>query len=757
MAEPAFQQGTAGAAVGWLLTQFFIGGQVPVQLWAPGGVNGAEFSELVDDLTPKNRRSGADYRGKPVADIDLVHDGREYHAALVHVIDSARHFLNVSSFDWNVDAGGRDIAYRLMAKKLGIVGPAYERFLARFERGLPMDPTHPAVASLYDIPMTRFKDLLVSYFIETSDHPQVAAVRAALHGAGVTFDCATVRTCGDLTPLLKQTGTRYRAGRGTPESDRAWHAYQGLEALFAARPPALGDVRPRRALRDYCEDPDALRRLVRRVGLRRTDRPTEPFPVNIVADAKQNIFNLRLGERSEQFPYFVTEPIRDIYFMLLEFDIRVVLWKGVMEFPWHLGPVPLPGRKTLGVAPMPFIPWPWLNAVPGFAWAGVPTSIFLQYLLSTDVRIWWGSVNHTKSWSSESMALESGMGMALKYFNLNDRHRTWHDMGVLVQGAPVNDVNDHFVQVFNEARVNNRGLPASRGATIPRLEYGDYVLTSPAVDASRRSRAWVLTTHPEQGDSNYRGVFVAALASARRNIYIENSFFSDPLIARMLRHKAREFRGRVSCDGLGEVECAAKVRDAVQIYLVLPDSSDKPIVDAVGTADFYDMLRLGIKVHRWSPESGWSASRMLHSKVWLIDYQPGEGGSPTSARPTPRSAVIWPTTRRASCPTTPISPGRSTSASLSLISCKSPVLKRDRLFEPSDRPIPWSGRAGGCAACWSSCSGSSENPGACPSDTPFLAAPSSRFSSPPAQLQAARRCVGRCCGHQVQRCRAGSR
>ncbi len=75
------------------------------------------------------------------------------------------------------------------------------------------------------------------------------------------------------------------------------------------------------------------------------------------------------GERSQQFPYVVTEPVRDIYFMLLEFDVRVVLWKGLVEFPWHAGPVPWPGRKVLGKVPFPFVPWPWLSAVPGFGWA----------------------------------------------------------------------------------------------------------------------------------------------------------------------------------------------------------------------------------------------------------------------------------------------------------------------------------------------------------------------------------------------------
>jgi phosphatidylserine/phosphatidylglycerophosphate/cardiolipin synthase-like enzyme len=624
--ESAFRQSTSGAAIGWLLSQFFIGGTVPVGLWAPDGVTGAEFSELIDELTPKNHESGNVYAGKPATSITLVRDGVAYHDALVHLIDSASHFLNIAAFDWKTDPGGRDIAYRLMAKKLGIDGTSYSRFLGTFERGLPLDPSDASVVAFYDIPTTRVKDLLVSYFFLTSDHPDVAAAREAARKAGATLECATVRTCGDLEALRSHAGRRYDRRNLSPAHHGAWRAYQLIEGLFAKRTPALNRVHPRRALRDYVEDPEALRRLVRRTGLRRADRPREPFAVNIVADAKQNLSNIRFGERSEQFPHFVVEPIRDIYFPLLEFDIRVMLWKGAMEFPWRIGPIPVGGRKILGIIPMPFIPWPWLNAVPGFGWAGTCTSLLLQYLLATDVRIWWASVSHTKSWSNESTALESGMGMGAKYYNEHDTHKTWHDMGVVVRGAPVDDVNDHFVQVFNEVRVNNAGLPTSRGVSIPRLRYEDYTRGNRAPEGSAGHRTWLLTTHPERGDANYRGVFVAALAAARHNIYIENPFFSDPLIARMLIRKAREFRARVSCEARGSHECAVRMREAVQIHLVLPDTSDKPLVDAIGTADFDEMLHLGIKVHRWRPEQGWSAASMLHSKVWLIDYDPGRGG-----------------------------------------------------------------------------------------------------------------------------------
>ena len=619
-----FQQRTSGAIVGWLLSQFMISGGVPVELWAPGGLQGGEFAELVDGLTPKNADSGNQYRGKPAERVHLVHDGREYHDALVQVIDTARDFINIAAFDWKTDSGGRDIAYRLMAKKLDISGDRYRRFFETFAEGLPFDSGSSPATPFYDIPTTRVKDLLVWFFFQESTDPAIVAAREAVRAAGASLTCDTVMLCGDLRGLFEQAGDRYEPG-AVPESTRAWQAYQQLEALFGGTLPDLSDVKRRRALREYIEDPDALRRLIHRYGRKRTDRD-EPLPINIVADAKQTFFNFHLGEPSGYFPHFFSDPIRDIYFPLLEFGVHLVMWKGPLEFPWRLGAVPLPGRKIFRVLPMPFVPYAWLNAVPGFGAVGPLTSVFLQYLLASDPRVYWAMVSHTKSWSNESMALESGMGMGSKYFNLHDEYKTWHDMGVAVYGPPADDVNDHFVQVFNQARVNNTGIPSSRGVAVQKLRYEDYRPGTPSAATTGNQATWLLTTHPEQGDSNYRGVFLAALAAARTNIYIENSFFSDPLLARMLMRKAREFRGRVSCTDLAEIQCAQRRRDAVRIHLVLPDASDKPIVDAVGAADFHEMLHLGIKIHRWGPASGWSASRMLHTKAWLIDYEPGRGG-----------------------------------------------------------------------------------------------------------------------------------
>ena len=119
---------------------------------------------------------------------------------------------------------------------------------------------------------------------------------------------------------------------------------------------------------------------------------------------------------------------------------------------------------------------------------------------------------------------------------------------------------------------------------------------------------------------------MAALAAARKNIYIETPWLTDPLVSKMLLHKAREFRGRVNCQGLSDLDCSTKMREAVKIYLVLPDATDQHMLDVVGRAHLREMLHLGVKIYWWAPQERWSATKMLHTKAWLIDYEEGEPG-----------------------------------------------------------------------------------------------------------------------------------
>jgi hypothetical protein len=95
-------------------------------------------------------------------------------------------------------------------------------------------------------------------------------------------------------------------------------------------------------------------------------------------------------------------------------------------------------------------------------------------------------------------------------------------------------------------------------------------------------------------------------------------------LTRMILRKAQEFRGRVNCTGLGWQECAEAKRAAVDIHIVLPARSDRANADLLSMAERHEMLHLGVNIYRWNPARGWSPNKMLHSKVRLIDYEPGK-------------------------------------------------------------------------------------------------------------------------------------
>lgn len=617
---------TGGGAVGWLLRHLSIGGSVPGELWIPEGVGSDEFAALIDSLAGRNENSKVNYSARPAVDVRYVASGEPYRREVANIIGSAKNFINIQAFDWKVDMGGKEMTYRLMGKKLGIDAASYDRLVNHFRAGLPLRPGQSARVPFYDLDSKQAKNFLLYWAFANGTLPAFQNARQQLESAlGAPLRCPSLENCGDLSALLAKAGAKYDGSRaGEPAYRAAWEAFRVVESMFTVSSPTLEQVRPRSSLAAYIQSRAALQTLVRRHGARRADRPEQPLPINIVTDGKQNLNNIKWFRLSRSFPFVYSDPANDLYLPLVEFDIDILLWKGLIEFPWHIGPLPIPGRKIGGFFPMPYIPYPWLKAVPGFGWAGIGTSLFAQHVLATDVRTWWAMSMHSKNVSNESVAMESGMGLATKYMNPYSGFPTWHDAAVVSTGPIVGDANDQFVASFNRARVNNAGLARSRGAKVPRLRYQDYQYTS-APPAQPTGKAWLLTTDPDGHDYNYRSVFMAALAAARKNIYIENVFYSDPLITKMLLHKAREFRGRVDCSGLNAWECAEKKNDAVDIHLIVPDHTDKTAVDAVGFAQFFDMVQAGVKIYRWNPPTGWSHQKLIHTKAWLVDYEPGQG------------------------------------------------------------------------------------------------------------------------------------
>ncbi|MFN8006211.1 MAG: phospholipase D-like domain-containing protein [Terriglobia bacterium] len=622
--EHQFQESLGGGPIGWVLRHSLIGNGVPVQLWVPDGLTGDSFARLVDQVVATNPKSGWSYFGKKGTEAEFIDSGESYYKALVELIDDARDFLNIQQFDWKLDRGGKEVTYRLMAKKLGLTASEFDSLVEEFREGIRLNPGSSEKTAFFDIPPAKMRNLLFFKLFSSSEEQPFEHLRHELKAlSGERFTCPSVESCGDLSKVYQIAGSRYDARRQSdPAYQSAWAYFRDLEFLFRGQAPTFKQTKPRRCLSDYLRENSQVQNFVRQYGLKRSDNRGQPFDINIIADGKQDLPDLQWFHFSKEIPYLYSHPSRELHNELLAFDVKVLLWKGVIEYPWHVGSLPIGGRWIGGKVPFVYVPYPWLHYVPGFgSWLGIVPSLVFQHLISADVRTWWAMISHAKSVSSESTAMESGFGFASKYFNLYSGFRTWHDTGILARGPVVKDVNDRFVQEFNRARTNNRGIPESNGVKIPVLNYSKY---RSDVEELPGHRSWVLTTNTEGKDFNYRGVFMAALAGARHNIYIENVYFSDPLISRMLIRKAREFRGRVNCSGLTDLECMEKKQDAVKVYLILPENSDRPTIDLEGRSRFYEMINEGVKVYRWNPRNGYASQKLLHTKAWLVDYEEGK-------------------------------------------------------------------------------------------------------------------------------------
>lgn len=605
-----FQLPNGGGPIGWGLRRTVIANGLPKELWVPEGVGGPAFARMVDRVVPNGCRSFSCDQSSGSRSLEFLDSGERYYQALVTVIDDAQDFLNVEQYDWKLDRGGKEIAYRIMAKKLGLNGQQYDALVDEFREGLPSSADASRKALFYDLPTKSSKNLLFYKLFAGSEQEPVRTLRLRIEQAtGGVLRCPNLAGCGDLSKLYAKTGARFQARRqGEADYRESWEIYRELQGMFEPEAPSLEQTRPQRSLAAYVKNQGNVQRFINRYGLKRADSPERPFDINVITEGKRDAWNWLLKTGKLQNP-------------MMEFNVRYLPWKGAIEYPWHVGKLPLSGRWSAGVVPVPYVPWPWLQAVPGFGWMDIPLSMVGQHFLATDIRNGWGISTHTKHVASESDALESGMGFGTKYFNVYEDFRTWHDTGVVARGPVVEDANGVFVSWFNRARRNNRGLPESRNVPIRRLSSEEYGYRGPdGVSA----RTWALTTDPDAQDYNYRGIFLAALAAARDNIYIENAFYADPMISRMLVLKAREFRARVNCEGLTQSACAVKKRDAVNIYLVLPWATDQPMVDMAGRTDFYEMINEGAKIYLWQPPQGYAAKRMLHTKAWLVDYRAGE-------------------------------------------------------------------------------------------------------------------------------------
>jgi cardiolipin synthase len=197
----------------------------------------------------------------------------------------------------------------------------------------------------------------------------------------------------------------------------------------------------------------------------------------------------------------------------------------------------------------------------------------------------WISRDHRKMITADgAVGFVSGLCVSAKW--LGDAARgiePWRDTGVEIRGPAVADLEDAFAQVWEAI-----GTPLSED-----------VFTAPeAIGAAGEVGVRVVASAPRSAEIFRIDQFIAAVATER--LWLTDAYFvgTTPYI-QALRSAAR---------------------DGVDVRLLVPGSSDIPILAPISRAGYRPLLEAGVRVFEWN-------GTMLHAKSAVADNRWARVGS----------------------------------------------------------------------------------------------------------------------------------
>ena len=202
-----------------------------------------------------------------------------------------------------------------------------------------------------------------------------------------------------------------------------------------------------------------------------------------------------------------------------------------------------------------------------------------------DSPLGWLRRNHRKSISVDgSVAFVTGLCLAESWLgNAAKGQEPWRDTGIAIRGPAVADVERGFAQIW-----------ASSG---PQLTDDD--LADPAsIPVAGNVALRVIANAPAAGSLMRVDQLVAAIARSR--LWLTDAYF-------------------VPVTSYVQTLCAAS-RDGVDVRLLLPGTSDIPIVSPFSRAGYRQLLEAGVRVFEWN-------GTMLHAKTAVADGRWARVGS----------------------------------------------------------------------------------------------------------------------------------
>src|SRR6266852_858568 len=169
-----------------------------------------------------------------------------------------------------------------------------------------------------------------------------------------------------------------------------------------------------------------------------------------------------------------------------------------------------------------------------------------------------------------------GSGASSKWMGDGRREGYWRQTDVRVEGHAVTDLQAAFAENWLEATGRALGGPGY----FPRQERRGEVL------------AQVIRSSPERGGQSMYMMYLFAISSARRSIYLTNPYF-------------------VPDETIREALLSARAR-GVRVVLLLPGAIDHELVVAASSAGFGRLLDAGVEIYEYQ-------AGLLHAKTMTID------------------------------------------------------------------------------------------------------------------------------------------
>jgi len=196
----------------------------------------------------------------------------------------------------------------------------------------------------------------------------------------------------------------------------------------------------------------------------------------------------------------------------------------------------------------------------------------------------WVSRDHRKLLVVDGvLGFLSGVCISAKWLG-NPRRGVppWRDTGVALRGPAVAELEAAFAQSWSETGVALRQFP---DATSPATPAGDVALR-------------LIATQPSTAGMYRLDQLIAAMA--RKTLWLTDAYFVGlaPYVQALV----------------------AAARDGVDVRLLVPGSSDIPVVAGLSRSGYRPLLKAGIRVFEWN-------GSMLHAKTAVADGQWARVGS----------------------------------------------------------------------------------------------------------------------------------